>query len=160
MDNQVGSGAVPPIRAAVTGPAARSASPAPDRAASTHDTRAPAQEGGVMRTLLTRLRRATHPPTPPTPHHPPAPPAGRRSPHDGWYRADSCPRLTVAQIRNRHFRTVRRGLRPTDVYAHLHRVASELATTRHALTTATEENTRIKTALRTWQSQFTPGGNR
>ncbi|GGM12831.1 MULTISPECIES: DivIVA domain-containing protein [Micromonospora] len=113
MDNQVGSGAVPPIRA-----------------------------------------------TPPTPHHPPAPPAGRRSPHDGWYRADSCPRLTITQIRNRHFRTVRRGLHPTDVYAHLHRVASELATTRHALTTATEENTRIKTALRTWQSQFTPGGNR
>ncbi|WP_434741788.1 DivIVA domain-containing protein [Micromonospora sp. SH-82] len=105
-----------------------------------------------MRTLLSRFRRALRRP------EPVPPPVAIRPPNSGWYRAASCRRLTPAQIRHRQFRTVRRGLDPIEVYAHLHRIAGELAQIRQDLGTATEENTRIKLALRTWQSQFTPGG--
>lgn len=83
-----------------------------------------------------------------------------RPPSGGWYRSDSCRPLTAGQIRDRRFRSVRRGLDPVEVHAFLHRVAAELAATRRDLVLTAEENARIKRALRSWQSRFAPGGRR
>ncbi|WP_245730501.1 DivIVA domain-containing protein [Micromonospora pallida] len=81
----------------------------------------------------------------------------RRAPNEGWYRSAACRSLTAGQVRERQFRSVGRGgLDPLEVYAFLHRVAGELATARRELTYTTEENVRIKRALRSWQSRFAP----
>ncbi|XTZ16120.1 DivIVA domain-containing protein [Micromonospora echinospora] len=85
----------------------------------------------------------------------------RRSPNEGWYRSAACRSLTAGQVRDRQFRSVRRGgLDPLEVYAFLHRVAGELAAARRELTYTTEENVRIKRALRSWQSRFAPRAHR
>ncbi|TDB72036.1 DivIVA domain-containing protein [Micromonospora sp. KC721] len=96
-----------------------------------------------MRNVLALFRR----PARRTPSHPPN--AGRY----GWA---SCRPLTAGQIRERQFQQVRRGLDPAEVYAFLHRVAGELAHARRDLAMVTEENIRIKRALRNWQSRFAP----
>lgn len=83
-----------------------------------------------------------------------------RSPNGGWYRSESCRPLTAGQVRDRRFRSVRRGLDPAEVHAFLHRVAGELAAARRDLVTVTEENARIKRALRSWQARFAPGVRR
>ncbi|MEV5763891.1 DivIVA domain-containing protein [Micromonospora sp. NPDC052213] len=83
-----------------------------------------------------------------------------RPPNGGWCRSDSCRPLTAGQIRDRRFRSVRRGLDPVEVHAFLHRVAAELAATRRDLALTAEENARIKRALRSWQSRFAPGWRR
>lgn len=83
-----------------------------------------------------------------------------RPPNGGLYRSESCRPLTAGQIRERQFRNVRRGLDPAEVHAFLHRVAGELADTRRELARTSEENIRIKRALRTWQSRFAPGAYR
>ncbi|MBQ1072161.1 DivIVA domain-containing protein [Micromonospora sp. C31] len=76
-----------------------------------------------------------------------------RPPNGGWYRSDFGRPLTAAQIRDRRFRSVRRGLDPVEVYAFLHRVAAELAATRRDVVLVAEENARIKRVLRSWQSR-------
>ncbi|PWU44550.1 cell division protein DivIVA [Micromonospora globispora] len=83
-----------------------------------------------------------------------------RPPNGGLYRSESCRPLTAGQIRDRQFRNVRRGLDPAEVHAFLHRVAGELADTRRELARTSEENVRIKRALRTWQSRLAPGAYR
>ncbi|SCG35560.1 DivIVA domain-containing protein [Micromonospora halophytica] len=97
-----------------------------------------------MRNVLARFRRAAR--------RRPSRPANA-----GWYRSGSCRPLTAGQIRERQFHQVRRGLDPAEVHAFLHRVAGELANTRRDLAMVTEENIRIKRALRSWQSRFAPG---
>ncbi|MFI7219207.1 DivIVA domain-containing protein [Micromonospora maritima] len=93
--------------------------------------------------------------------HPARRPRGGRAPNEGWYRSESCRPLSIGQIRERRFRTVRRGgLDPAEVHAFLHRVAGDLALARHDAARCAEENTRIKRALRTWQSRFAPGAYR
>ncbi|MEU5788042.1 DivIVA domain-containing protein [Micromonospora purpureochromogenes] len=92
-----------------------------------------------MRNVLSLFRRTAR-----RPHRPP---------NAGWYRSESCP----GQIREQQFHRVRRGLDPVEVHAFLHRVAAELANARRDLALTTEENVRIKRALRSWQSRFTPG---
>ena len=82
------------------------------------------------------------------------------SPNQGWYRSDSCRPLSVGQIRERRFRTVRHGLDPAEVHAFLYRVAGDLALARRDASRYAEENTRIKAALKSWQSRFTPGAQR
>ncbi|MEV6814189.1 DivIVA domain-containing protein [Micromonospora sp. NPDC051296] len=65
------------------------------------------------------------------------------------------PRLHPRQVRDRQFSTVsfgRRGLDPQEVRQFLHRVALELATLHQDVNRLSEENTRIKRALRDWQS--------
>ncbi|WP_406040553.1 DivIVA domain-containing protein [Micromonospora sp. NBC_00898] len=83
--------------------------------------------------------------------------ASSRPRNGGWYRSESCRPLSVGQIRDRHFRTVRHGLDPAEVHAFLYRVAGDLAIVRRELARTAEENVRIKRALRSWQSRFTPG---
>ncbi|MFC4146370.1 DivIVA domain-containing protein [Micromonospora mangrovi] len=80
-----------------------------------------------------------------------------RPPNGGWYRSEACRPLSVGQVRDRHFRTVRHGLDPVEVHAFLYRVAGDLAIVRRELARTAEENDRIKRALRSWQSRFTPG---
>jgi DivIVA domain-containing protein len=90
-------------------------------------------------------------------------PARKRSsrpPNGGWYRSETCRPLTVGQIRERQFRSVRRGLDPAEVHAFLYRVAGDLAAARRELVLTHEENARIKRALRSWQSRFAPGARR
>lgn len=58
-------------------------------------------------------------------------------------------------VRERKFTTVglgRRGLDPQEVRHFLYRVAHELATLRQEVARLHDENTRIKRALRDWQS--------
>ncbi|MEU2698540.1 MULTISPECIES: DivIVA domain-containing protein [Micromonospora] len=83
-----------------------------------------------------------------------------RQPNEGWYRSESCRPLSVGQIRERRFRTVRHGLDPAEVHAFLYRVAGDLALARRDASRYAEENTRIKAALKSWQSRFTPGTQR
>ena len=87
-------------------------------------------------------------------------PKRRPDRNGGFYRSESCRPLTAGQIRARQFGNVRRGLDPAEVHAFLHRVAGELADTRRELAWTSEENIRIKRALRTWQSRFAPGAYR
>ncbi|MCZ7439528.1 hypothetical protein O7598_24205 [Micromonospora sp. WMMC241] len=54
---------------------------------------------------------------------------------------------------------LRRGYRVEDVDAVLHRFAHELAERSHQLHLAHDENRRIKTALRNWQSERADVGN-
>ncbi|PZG09944.1 cell division protein DivIVA [Micromonospora craterilacus] len=83
-----------------------------------------------------------------------------RAPNGGWYRSESCLPLTARQIRDRQFRSVRRGLDPEEVHAFLHRVAAELTAARRDQAHVAEENVRIKQALRSWQARFAPGVRR
>ena len=65
------------------------------------------------------------------------------------------PRLHPRHVRERQFATVglgRRGLDPQEVRQFLHRVALELATLNQDMARLSDENTRIKRALRDWQS--------
>ncbi|MBO4205054.1 DivIVA domain-containing protein [Micromonospora echinofusca] len=66
------------------------------------------------------------------------------------------PPLRPWQVRERCFNHRRQGLDPTEVTAFLHRVAGELAVAQTALAAVREENTRIKDALRAWQSAQAP----
>ncbi|CCH21503.1 DivIVA domain-containing protein [Micromonospora lupini] len=100
-----------------------------------------------MRSVLTRLYRALRR----RPSHPP---------HSGWCRTESCRPLTISQIRERQFRQVRRGLDPVEVHDFLHRLTGDLAQARRDLVLTTEENVRIKRALRRRQFRFTPGARR
>ncbi|WP_433344802.1 DivIVA domain-containing protein [Micromonospora sp. CA-111912] len=79
-----------------------------------------------------------------------------RSPNAGWYRPEATRPLTAGQVRDRRFATVWRGLDPAEVHAFLDLVAGELAATRRELAHTTEENARIKRALRSWHSRFAP----
>lgn len=95
-----------------------------------------------MRSLI---RRLTHRPSPSpnsgvTRHHKPAPPTHPRLP------------LRPGQIRDRCFPVRRRGLDPVEIRNFLHRVADELTRAQTALLAVQEENVRIKSALREWQS--------
>ncbi|RIV39787.1 DivIVA domain-containing protein [Micromonospora radicis] len=65
------------------------------------------------------------------------------------------PRLHPRHVRERQFAVVgfgRRGLDPTEVRHFLHRVAVELATLQRDVVRLDEENSRLKRALRDWQS--------
>ncbi|MDM4782834.1 MULTISPECIES: hypothetical protein [unclassified Micromonospora] len=55
---------------------------------------------------------------------------------------------------------MRHGLDPAEVHAFLYRVAGDLALARRDASRHAEENTRIKQALKSWQSQFAPGAQR
>lgn len=58
-------------------------------------------------------------------------------------------------VRERNFSTVglgRRGLNPQEVRHFLHRVSLELAALRQDVARLNDENTRLKRALRDWQS--------
>ncbi|PWR05843.1 hypothetical protein DKT68_24810 [Micromonospora acroterricola] len=64
-------------------------------------------------------------------------------------------RLHPSQVRDRQFTAVgfgRRGLDPREVRRFLHRVALDLTTLHHDLARLSEENARVKRALRDWQS--------
>lgn len=84
----------------------------------------------------------------------------------GVYRSRSYAPLRSWQVRGRRFRTVgplRRGLDPADVQSFLDRVADDLTDLYDDLTDlydelneSREETSRIKEALRCWQSQFAP----
>lgn len=62
----------------------------------------------------------------------------------------------VRKVRFRRTRFGRRGLAEEHVYAFLRRVVDELVARDAAEASIREENTRLKRALRDWQSQFTP----
>ncbi len=71
------------------------------------------------------------------------------------YRTASAARLHPRLVRERQFGRTglgRRGLDPAEVRQFLHRVAFELAALHRDLDQVTEENVRIKRALRDWQS--------
>jgi hypothetical protein len=55
--------------------------------------------------------------------------------------------LSAGQVRDRQFPLSRHGL---------HRIANELTALQGELARTREENLRIKTHLRDWQSRFTP----
>ncbi|MGN9895019.1 DivIVA domain-containing protein [Micromonospora sp. L31] len=64
-------------------------------------------------------------------------------------------RLHPTLVRDRQFAAAgfgRRGLDPQEVRRFLHRVALELATLHHDVARLSDENVRIKRALRDWQS--------
>ncbi|WP_435829714.1 DivIVA domain-containing protein [Micromonospora costi] len=86
-----------------------------------------------MRNLIRRLARRRDEPCP----APPAPYPTRLRP---WH------------IRERAFNVRRRGLDPVEIRAFLHQVADELTVAQTALVAVQEENVRIKSALRAWQS--------
>ncbi|PZG10798.1 hypothetical protein C1I95_27730 [Micromonospora craterilacus] len=68
------------------------------------------------------------------------------------------PRLHPHTVRERQFPTVgfrRRGLDPQEVRRFLHRVALELATLQQDVARLNDENSRIKRALRDWQTAQT-----
>ncbi|MFF3869142.1 DivIVA domain-containing protein [Micromonospora sp. NPDC001898] len=63
-------------------------------------------------------------------------------------------RLHPRHVRDRQFAAVgfgRRGLDPREVRRFLHRVALELAALNQDVTRLSEENARLKRALRDWQ---------
>ncbi|WP_030488560.1 hypothetical protein [Micromonospora chokoriensis] len=65
------------------------------------------------------------------------------------------PRLHPSLVRDRQFAAAgfgRRGVDPQEVRRFLHRVALELATLHKDVERLTNENIRIKRALRDWQS--------
>ncbi|MEH1012734.1 DivIVA domain-containing protein [Micromonospora sp. CPCC 206060] len=72
------------------------------------------------------------------------------------YRSASYLPLRPWQVRGRRFRTVRRGLDPTEVDAFLERVADDLAELYGQLGRSHDEAVRIKRALREWQSRQAP----
>ncbi|SCG38131.1 hypothetical protein [Micromonospora halophytica] len=76
----------------------------------------------------------------------------------GVYRSRSAPagpltpdRLTAVELPRTPLG--RRGYRPEDVHALLHRLAYEVRERNRRLDLVQEENRRLKQALRTWQSQ-------
>ncbi|MEW2381625.1 DivIVA domain-containing protein [Micromonospora sp. NPDC047707] len=72
------------------------------------------------------------------------------------YRSASYHPLRPWQVRERRFRPSRfgrRGLDPDDVHEFLNRVADDLSTVYDALGVSRQETTRIKDALRRWQSE-------
>ncbi|WP_422734723.1 DivIVA domain-containing protein [Micromonospora sp. WMMD558] len=72
------------------------------------------------------------------------------------YRSVSYHPLRPWQVRERRFRPSRfgrRGLDPDDVHEFLNRVADDLSTVYDALGVSRQETTRIKDALRHWQSE-------
>ncbi|WP_089155314.1 DivIVA domain-containing protein [Micromonospora sp. NBS 11-29] len=74
-----------------------------------------------------------------------------------WCPPEPCRPLSVGQIRERRFRTVRRGLDPVEVHAFLYRVAGDLALARRDAARCAEENARIRRVLKNWR---TPGAYR
>ncbi|MBQ1010800.1 DivIVA domain-containing protein [Micromonospora sp. M51] len=75
------------------------------------------------------------------------------TPHGGARLA----RLHPSQVRDRQFTVVgfgRRGVDPAEVRRFLHRVALDLATLHHDVARLSEENARVKRALRDWQSTW------
>ncbi|MDG4763761.1 hypothetical protein O7632_06500 [Solwaraspora sp. WMMD406] len=80
-----------------------------------------------------------------------------RSPNAGaHYNTGSAARLSISpvQVRDRYFPDrARRGCDPGEVRAYLYLVADELAALRADLAATSDENVRIKQALRDWQSQ-------
>jgi DivIVA domain-containing protein len=91
----------------------------------------------------------------------PGPPrrVGRRTPNGGaYYRTLARQPITPDQVRDRRFADrTRRGCDPGEVRAFQHVVADEIAALRAELAGTRDENLRIKTALREWQSTFRPG---
>ncbi|SCL13503.1 DivIVA domain-containing protein [Micromonospora inyonensis] len=84
-------------------------------------------------------------------------PAATRPPGPGVYRSRAYAPLRSWQVRRRRFRTVglfRRGLDPADVREFLDRVADDLADLYDELNQSREETSRIKDALRRWQSEY------
>ncbi|XTZ15889.1 DivIVA domain-containing protein [Micromonospora echinospora] len=80
----------------------------------------------------------------------------------GVYRSRSYAPLRSWQVRRRRFRSVglfRRGLDPADVREFLDRVADDLAELYDELNQSREETSRIKEALRRWQSEYAPRVN-
>ncbi|GAB3956830.1 DivIVA domain-containing protein [Micromonospora vulcania] len=72
-------------------------------------------------------------------------------------------RLHPRQVRDRQFSTVgfgRRGLNPTEVRRFLHHVALDLTTLHHDLALLSEENARVKRALRAWRAAWSSGRER
>lgn len=75
----------------------------------------------------------------------------------GSCRVPSYPMIPPSQVRTRRFPTTRRGgLDPTEVGHFLHRVADDLTAAYAQLAVVREENARIKSALRQWQSAQAP----
>ncbi|WP_326551149.1 DivIVA domain-containing protein [Micromonospora sp. NBC_01813] len=84
---------------------------------------------------------------------PPRLPGSRRPRNAGVFRRPPLrPGITAGQVRDRRFREVRRGLDPDEVYAFLHWIAEDLTTLRDDVRRTSDENIRIKQALREWQS--------
>ncbi|MFB9543405.1 DivIVA domain-containing protein [Micromonospora sagamiensis] len=80
----------------------------------------------------------------------------------GVYRSRAYAPLRSWQVRRRRFRSVgpfRRGLDPADVREFLDRVADDLAELYDELNQSREETSRIKDALRRWQSEYAPRVN-
>ncbi len=74
----------------------------------------------------------------------------------GCYRPAAHHPLRPWQVRERRFRSVRlgrRGLDPDDVRDFLDQVADDLATVYAELSTSRQETSRVKDALRRWQSE-------
>jgi len=98
--------------------------------------------------LVRPLRRQSGPTSPPTTN------ASKYGNSGGtYYRSAYRPPLSADQIRDRRFGVRRRGLAADEVEAFLARVADELAITQLELRVARDENVRIKSALRDWQSR-------
>ncbi|MBO4208113.1 DivIVA domain-containing protein [Micromonospora echinofusca] len=72
------------------------------------------------------------------------------------YRSTAYRPLCASQVRQQRFGQRRYGLDPAEVDGFLHRIADELTALHAELTRTREENTRIKGALRDWQSRFGP----
>ncbi|MCW3818055.1 DivIVA domain-containing protein [Micromonospora sp. DR5-3] len=92
-----------------------------------------------MRAFLRRLRRNERPRPAPT-----------------CYRSSTYVPLSPWQVRQRRFRPTRvgrRGLDPDEVREFLDRVADDLAAAYRALGDSRQETTRIKDALKRWQSE-------
>lgn len=72
------------------------------------------------------------------------------------YRSAAYAPLWPWQVRGRRFRSAgfgRRGLDPDDVHEFLERVAGDLAAVYDALARSRDETSRVKDALRQWQSR-------
>ena len=91
---------------------------------------------------------------------PNAGPAARSGPANrppvGAYRSASYLPLRPWQVRSRTFATCRRGLDPAEVAAFLDRVAKDVAAAHAEVARSREETSRIKEALRVWQSRQAP----
>lgn len=87
---------------------------------------------------------------------PPARPGASNRLPSGVRRSASYLPLRPWQVRGRQFTTCRRGLDPGEVAAFLDRVAGDLAAAQAELTRSREETSRVKDALREWQSRQAP----
>ncbi|WP_245233470.1 DivIVA domain-containing protein [Micromonospora parva] len=68
------------------------------------------------------------------------------------YPADYPGRLTPHEVRTREFATCRRGVDPDEVREFQARLADELAMLNETVRLLSQENDRIKRALRDWQT--------